>query len=168
MGDVSEEDSDVELSQEEILKKTKKKYIHQTRDVSSATSSKTKKLKLKKLNGEEEDEDDDMDMYDEKKLNDEEDDEEYFKKFVKNEIEYQEDDLERQLRFEREEKERKEQMKKDDAEKAEPIKTKIDPDGTEYEWDPAIKGWFPKVPIFVFFPKFVFLNLYSLHLNRFL
>ena len=28
---------------------------------------------------------------------------------------------------------------------AEKSKTKVDPDGTVYKWDPAVKGWFPKV-----------------------
>jgi hypothetical protein len=43
-----------------------------------------------------------------------------------------EDDFNRQIRLE--------QTKKlqNDAEKT---KTKIDPDGTVYEWDPAVKGW---------------------------
>ncbi len=49
----------------------------------------------------------------------------------------EENDFERQLRLEKEEAERL----KEQAEK----KTKIDPDGTEYEWDPAVKGWFPKI-----------------------
>jgi len=49
----------------------------------------------------------------------------------------EENEFERQLRLEKEEAERlKEQGEK---------KTKTDPDGTEYEWDPAMKGWFPKI-----------------------
>ena len=51
-----------------------------------------------------------------------------------------EDDFARQLRLEKEELERKEK-----AGAAEEKKKKNDPDGTEYEWDPQIKGWFPKV-----------------------
>lgn len=50
-----------------------------------------------------------------------------------------EDDLQRQLRLEREEAER---LK---TQQSEEKKTKIDEDGTEYEWDPAVKGWFPKM-----------------------
>ncbi|CAF0859237.1 unnamed protein product [Adineta steineri] len=47
-----------------------------------------------------------------------------------------EDDFNRQLRLE--------QTKKLQNQAAK-IKTKTDPDGTVYEWDPAVKGWFPKV-----------------------
>ena len=129
MGDVSEEDSDVEMSNNENSKVAKKKYTHQTRDL----STKTKNVKM-------EEGDEDSEIFDENNL-EEVDDEEYFKRFLNNEIEYKEDDLERQLRLEREEQERKVEAKKATEEK----KTKIDPDGTEYEWDPNVKGWFPKV-----------------------
>lgn len=57
-----------------------------------------------------------------------------------------EDDFKRQLRLEKEEEERR--LKK---------KTRIDPDGTEYEYDEQVKGWFPKV----------FLSLYALHHSSF-
>ena len=46
----------------------------------------------------------------------------------------EEDDFRRQLRLEKEE-----------AEKLAKKKTRIDPDGTEYEYDEQVKGWFPKV-----------------------
>jgi hypothetical protein len=52
--------------------------------------------------------------------------------------EKEENDFERQLRLEKEEAERKASEKK---------LTRTDPDGTEYEYDPVIKGWFPKVCI---------------------
>ena len=42
------------------------------------------------------------------------------------------DDFNRQLRLEQTKK-----LQKD----AEKTKTKIDPDGTVYEWDPVVKGW---------------------------
>ncbi|CAF0886529.1 unnamed protein product [Adineta ricciae] len=47
-----------------------------------------------------------------------------------------EDDFARQLRLEK---------TKELQNQAEQVKTKTDPDGTVYEWDPAVKGWFPKV-----------------------
>jgi hypothetical protein len=43
-----------------------------------------------------------------------------------------EDDFDRQIRLEQTKK-----LQKD----AEQTKTKTDPDGTVYEWDPAVKGW---------------------------
>ena len=55
--------------------------------------------------------------------------------YKKRRAEPEEDDFQRQLRLEREEAERKAANKK----------TKIDADGTEYEWDDSVKGWFPKV-----------------------
>ena len=55
--------------------------------------------------------------------------------YKKRRAEPEEDDFERQLRLEREEAERKAAAKK----------TKTDADGTEYEWDETVKGWFPKV-----------------------
>lgn len=67
-----------------------------------------------------------------------EDDDEYYKKFMaaKEKEDDDEDLLQMQLTLEKEEAERKL--------KAE-VKTKKDEDGTEYEWDPVVKGWFPKV-----------------------
>ena len=56
--------------------------------------------------------------------------------YKKRRAEPEEDDFERQLRLEREEAERKAAAAK---------KTKTDADGTEYEWDETVKGWFPKV-----------------------
>lgn len=44
-----------------------------------------------------------------------------------------EDDFARQLRLEK---------TKALQNQAEQVKTKTDPDGTVYEWDPAVKGWF--------------------------
>ena len=46
----------------------------------------------------------------------------------------EEDDFQRQLRLEREEAERIKKLDKQEK------KTKTDPDGTEYEWDPVVKG----------------------------
>lgn len=43
-----------------------------------------------------------------------------------------EDDFNRQIRLE------KTKQLQDDAQKT---KTKVDPDGTVYEWDPTVKGW---------------------------
>jgi hypothetical protein len=60
---------------------------------------------------------------------------------------YEEDDFHRQLRLEREE-----QLSKEKKEIE--AKTKKDSDGTEYEWDPNVKGWFPKVRtsfLYIFF-----------------
>lgn len=133
MGDVSEEDSDIEQGEEESIKKHKKVYSHQTRDISTGT---------KKQKVEQEVEEDELDLENliEKDVVD---DEEYYQKLMPKDIDYEEDDFKRQLRFEQEEQLRKEQKKKDEE-----VKTKKDPDGTEYEWDPAIKGWFPKVNYF--------------------
>ncbi|CAF0935014.1 unnamed protein product [Rotaria sordida] len=47
-----------------------------------------------------------------------------------------EDEFNRQIRLEETKKLQKE---------AEQTKTRVDPDGTVYEWDPNVKGWFPKV-----------------------
>lgn len=66
------------------------------------------------------------------------DDEEYGKMLQEDPDVDSEDEFERQFRLEKEEAERL----KVKSEK----KIKTDPDGTEYEWDPAVKGWFPKVP----------------------
>lgn len=43
-----------------------------------------------------------------------------------------EDEFDRQIRLEKTKK-----LQNDAAQ----IKTKVDPDGTVYEWDPAVKGW---------------------------
>ena len=56
-----------------------------------------------------------------------------------------------QLRLEREEAERLKEKEKD-VEK----KTKKDPDGTEYEWDPVVKG--KKYSDQIFFSLFLFKN----------
>ncbi|CAF3277473.1 unnamed protein product [Rotaria socialis] len=47
-----------------------------------------------------------------------------------------EDEFDRQIRLEKTKKLQNE---------AEKTKTRVDPDGTIYEWDPNVKGWFPKV-----------------------
>lgn len=58
---------------------------------------------------------------------------------ITKELQYKEEnEFDRQLRLEREEAERKA------VEKAQK-QTRIDADGTEYEYDPIVKGWFPKV-----------------------
>ena len=48
-------------------------------------------------------------------------------------------DFEEQIRLEAEEKK-----------KAARTKTKVDEDGTEYEWDEAKQAWFPKVKVLGF------------------
>lgn len=68
------------------------------------------------------------------------------KQIVEEDTEDEEDDFQRQLRLEREEAERKAVAKAAEKVKTEEKKTKTDPDGTEYEWDPVVKGWFPKIP----------------------
>ena len=86
-----------------------------------------------------------------------EDDEEYYAKFMSTKKEEQENEmdmLKRQLQLEKEEAERAATEKQKpvvEKEKAE-VKTRVDPDGTVYEWDPVIRGWFPKVSCFPFFP----------------
>jgi hypothetical protein len=72
-----------------------------------------------------------------------EDDDEFYQKLIDSkenaEQESAEDLLKMQLKFEQEEAERKLKQEQEQP------KTKIDEDGTEYEWDSAVKGWFPKV-----------------------
>lgn len=77
-----------------------------------------------------------------------EDDEEYYRKFMESTSKLplnDEDDLKRQLRLEKEYAEKKAADEAEASAKDNQVKTRIDPDGTEYEWDPAMKGWFPKV-----------------------
>lgn len=72
-----------------------------------------------------------------------EDDEEYYQKLMTSKESEKEDEmdmLKMQLELEKEEAERK--LK---AGKPTETKTRVDEDGTEYEWDPVVKGWFPKV-----------------------
>jgi hypothetical protein len=111
----SDEEEFEETNDQLISEKKKHSYINQTRDL----SNKPKKQRIDEF---EED-------------SDSEDDEEKDDKAVEEE----EDDFARQLRLEKEE-----MLRKEAAAKLEK-KTKIDPDGTEYEWDPEVKGWFPKV-----------------------
>lgn len=92
------------------------KYTKATRDV----SSQPKKQKT------------DKDVSDEEF--EYESDEEYYQKLMNQETN-EEDELKRQLRLEKEEAER--------VKKEEEKKRRKDPDGTEYEWDPVVKGWFP-------------------------
>ena len=52
----------------------------------------------------------------------------------------EENEFDRQLRLEKEE-----EQKLKEKQGGEKKRTKIDPDGTEYEWDETAKGWFPKI-----------------------
>jgi hypothetical protein len=127
MADVEhDEDSDLE---EETQKVEKISYAKASRDLSSG---KKRKFNEEKENENNEESSDEGDLGDE----------EYFSQYKKSTdiIEYDEDDFHRQLRLEREE-----QLSKEKKEIE--AKTKIDADGTEYEWDPTVKGWFPKVRI---------------------
>jgi len=149
MADVSEEDSDVELTTNEEQmdsKQVQQKYVNKPREL----FMKTKKPKLAELKDykeeEEEDEDENELESDEEGKEKEEylDDEEYYKRLMakaEEQEEEEEDDFKRQLRLEREE-----QLRKQSEESKEEKKTRRDPDGTEYEWDPVVKGWFPKLP----------------------
>jgi hypothetical protein len=118
----SDEEEFDETNSQLISEKKKHPYIRQTRDL----STKPKKQKLDEL---------EVDQSDSEEEDDEENDDK---------VEEEEDDFARQLRLEKEE-----MMRKEAAAKIEK-KTKIDPDGTEYEWDPEIKGWFPKVLLIKF------------------
>lgn len=112
--------SDVSESEEEngcTEKGSKIKYTKVTRNVSS-------KVKKQKTDNELTDEEFEY-----------ESDEEYYQKLMNQDETSQEDDLKRQLRLEKEESDRKE--------KEQEKKRRKDPDGTEYEWDPVVKGWFP-------------------------
>ncbi len=115
MSGISESDEDSDL---EVQKPVKKLYTKQTRELTSST----KKQKTEEV----------VDEYDS-------DDEAYHNMLKSGDHdENEEDDFERQLRLEKEEAERKKVEKEEK-------KTRIDPDGTEYEYDPVVKGWFPKV-----------------------
>jgi hypothetical protein len=77
-----------------------------------------------------------------------EDDEEYYKKFMEKTSNMplnDEDDLRFQLRLEREMAEKQAKAANAAPTENEPVKTRVDPDGTVFEWDPAVKGWFPKL-----------------------
>jgi hypothetical protein len=117
----SDEEEFEETGNQVISEKKKHAYIHQTRGL----STKPKKQKIEELEDESESEEDEEN----------------------NEVveEEEEDDFARQLRLEKEE-----MLRKEEADKVEK-KTKIDPDGTEYEWDPEVKGWFPKVSLIIIF-----------------
>jgi hypothetical protein len=122
MGDMSDSEEE-ELAP---IQNKKPAYTSQTRDLS------TKPAKKQKTTGE---------LDQEPSSSEEEDDDSLLKPLAAEEEE--EDDFARQLRLEKEESLRKASV----AEQNEAKKTKIDPeDGTEYEWDPQIKGWFPKLP----------------------
>jgi hypothetical protein len=112
-----EYDSDEEQTPQSVQKTKKQMYTSATRSLSNK--------KLKKDS--------------EPKVEDYDSDEEAYGMMLNTVPESDdENDLQRQLRLEREEAER---LKK----QSEAKKTKIDEDGTEYEWDPVVKGWFPKV-----------------------
>lgn len=142
----SDEDSmmkEEEDEENEISKVNKKQtYTKATRDVSDRRPLGNKKAKTSTVESGE--------------LNPDEiqyeDDEEYYQKLIdskESEKISEMDMLRMQLEFEKEEAERKSKEAKSggsnntsgEGEK----KTRIDEDGTEYEWDPAVKGWFPKV-----------------------
>jgi hypothetical protein len=122
-----------------------------------------KPAKKRKGGGDDEDHESDDDDDDEEDFEYENDDE-YYKKFMEATSKPQgndEDDLKYQLRLMKEADEKllmateskEERVEASDettatATDAQQPKTKVDPDGTEYEWDPAVKGWFPKVSFF--------------------
>lgn len=81
-----------------------------------------------------------------------EDDEEYYQKLMASKAAEKEDEmdmLKMQLQLEKEEAERKAKMSVSESSSSssggQATKTRVDADGTEYEWDPIVKGWFPKV-----------------------
>ena len=112
----SDEDSDLDQQVTKEAKPVKKAYIHKTRELTVKKQKKESDIAV--------------DEYDS--------DDEAYNKMLTNAPEDEEDEFERQLRLETEEAARvKEQQ--------EQKKTKTDPDGTEYEWDETVKGWFPKV-----------------------
>lgn len=113
-----EYDSDEEIEQKPSIPKCKQPgYTTVTRDVSS------KKFKKEETT-------------DQVRVEEYDSDDEAYANMLKS-ADDEEDDFARQLRLEKEEQERI----KAESEK----KTKTDPDGTEYEWDPVVKGWFPKI-----------------------
>jgi len=120
----SEEDSDVELSS------TSQKKPH---FINLPRPQEIKRKKVEALNENDYQYDSDKEEYvlrpkkDSAAVGDDDDDDE------SDDEESEENDFQRQLRLEKEEAER---IKNLDKEK----KTKIDPDGTEYEWDPVVKG----------------------------
>lgn len=149
----SDEENQMKTEEESsVIGGKKPTYTKLTRDVSgrgsSSSSSKKQKIGTDEPGGE--------------NINPDEieyeDDEEYYQKLMtakENEKEDEMDMLRMQLQFEKEEAERKAKAGADAAAAAggQP-KTRIDADGTEYEWDPMVKGWFPKVNA-----NFVFRNL---------
>ena len=126
-------------------------YTKATRELAASSGKGNKSKRIKKDGEEDEAIDADEVEY--------EDDEEYYKKFAPKETNelVEEDNLEdmlkMQLQYEKEEAERKATAAAAAEGKSVPstdstttqVKTKVDPDGTEYEWDPVVKGWFPKV-----------------------
>ncbi len=138
----SDEDSDLE-QQNNHLSNAVQNYSHLTRGTKQERPSRKKqKLNKKNENGDSDEEADENFEY--------EDDEEYYRKFMESTTNvplHDEDDLRRQLRLEKELAEKK--LIESEAASGEPtVKTRKDPDGTEYEWDPVVKGWFPKVRSF--------------------
>lgn len=146
---MAEVDSDEELN--EVTSSNKPVYTKATRELSSGGAHRNKKIKKLEIEGGGEEADVNADEIEY------EDDEEYFKKFAPKELtevqeeEDMEDMLKMQLQYEKEEAERKAKAATTGGNSVESstttsqAKTKVDPDGTEYEWDPVIKGWFPKV-----------------------
>ena len=139
-----ENEGDSDLEQQQTTSQSKNK-------IASPRNVKQKKQKVgtaknnkpKKEKDEEEEDSDDQFEY--------EDDDEYYQKFMEQTSKVplnDEDDLKHQLRLEKEFAERASESKKMDEGVSDEtqVKTKIDPDGTEYEWDPSVKGWFPKIP----------------------
>jgi hypothetical protein len=154
MAELSDEESDVELNtndEQANSKQVQQKYVNKPREL--FTKIKKPKLSKFKAHNEQEEEEEEEESEDERESEssgedkeEEEylDDEEYYKRLMAKSQEpdqEEEDDFQRQLRLEREE-----QQRKQSEENKEEKKTRRDPDGTEYEWDPVVKGWFPKLP----------------------
>lgn len=77
------------------------------------------------------------------------------------------EDFEEQLRMEARAKQLEEDSGQSTGEKLEQGRTKVDPDGTVYEWDAAKKAWFPKVPISALSLPFPF-DSFTLFLKKYI
>lgn len=159
MAEVDSDEENQMKTEEESIGGKKPTYTKLTRDVSGRGSSSSSSSSKKQKIGSNETAAENIINPDEIEY---EDDEEYYQKLMaakENEKEDEMDMLRMQLQFEKEEAERK--AKAGAAAAADTAaatatgggqpKTRIDADGTEYEWDPMVKGWFPKVnPQFCF------------------
>lgn len=145
----SDEESHLREAEEQSNENASKKlaYTKATRDVSTRPQIKKAKLAVDSGENAEELNPDEIEY---------EDDEEYYKKFMtakENEPEDEMEMLRMQLECEKEEAERKSKAGTVTTGTTTEVKTRIDDDGTEYEWDPVVKGWFPKVRLYFFLSK---------------